>query len=212
MSCLPSSRSSAAWAHVLALLILLCSVAAFGQFSTSTSAVNFGSVPVGSTSSVPIAVTNTSKSNIAITQVAVSGSPFSFTGPTLPLPLAPQQTANVYIAFTPQVAGAASGSATNTVSGFNGRWQKQHMWSFTVSFSGTGLAGGYLTPSPASLNFGSIAVGSSQTQSVTLTNTGGSSVGITQAAVSGIGFTMSGFSPQILAVGQSMTVSIGFSA
>ena len=214
MSCLPSSRSSAAWTHVLAGLILLCSVAAFGQFSTSTStsAVSFGSVRVGSTSSVPIPVANTSKSSLTISQVSVSGSQFSFTGPSLPVTLAPQQTANVYITFSPQAAGAASGSATIVESNFVSKWQKPHTSSVTVSLSGTGVSGGYLTPSPASLNFGSIAVGSSQTQSVTVTNTGGSSVGITQAAVSGTGFTMSGFSPQILAVGQSLTVSIGFSA
>jgi Abnormal spindle-like microcephaly-assoc'd, ASPM-SPD-2-Hydin len=84
--------------------------------------------------------------------------------------------------------------------------------SLSVALSGTGVSGGYLTPSPASLNFGSIPVGSSQTQSVTVTNSGGSSVGITQAAVSGSGFTMSGFSPQTLAVGQSLTLSVGFTA
>ena len=212
MNCLPSSRSSAAWTHVLAGLILLCSVAAFGQFSTSTSAVSFGSVQVGSTSSVPIPVVNTSKSSLSLTQVSVSGSVFRFTGPTLPVTLAPQQTANVYITFSPQAAGATSGSATITASSFVGKWQKPHTSSVAVSLSGTGVSGGYLTPSPTSLNFGSIAVGSKQTQSLTVTNSGGSSVGITQAAISGNGFTMSGFSPQVLAVGQSMSVSIGFSA
>ena len=149
---------------------------------------------------------------MSVTQVTVSGSVFGFSGPTLPITLAPQQTANVYVTFSPQTAGAATGSASITESGFNGRGQKQHVANVTVSLSGTGVAGGYLTPSPASLNFGSISVGSSKTQSVTVTNTGGSSVGITQAAVSGTGFTMSGFSAQVLGAGQSLTLNVGFSA
>ena len=214
MNCLLQSRRSATWAPALVGLLALCSVAAFGQFatSTSTSTVNFGSVQVGSMNSVPFPVTNTSRSNLTITQVTVSGSEFSFAGPNLPITLAPQQSANVYVTFFPQTAGAASGSATILESGFNGRWQKQHTGSLTVSLSGTGVSGGYLTPSPSSLNFGNIPVGSKQAQSVTVTNSGGSSVGITQAAVSGNGFTMSGFSPQTLAVGQSITLSVGFTA
>ena len=212
MTCLLQSRRSATWAPVLVGLLVLCSVAAFGQFATPTSSVNFGSVQVGSMTSVPFPVSNTTKSSLTITQVTVSGSGFSFAGPNLPITLAPQQSANLYVTFFPQAAGAASGSATILGSGFNGRWQKQHTGSLTVSLSGTGVSGGYLTPSPASLNFGSIPVGSSQTQSVTVTNSGGSSVGVTQAAVSGNGFSMSGFSPQTLAVGQSMTLSVGFTA
>ena len=212
MNCLLQSRRSATWAPALVGLLALCSVAAFGQFATSTSTVNFGSVQVGSMNSVPFPVTNTSRSNLTITQMTVSGSEFSFAGPNLPITLAPQQSANVYVTFFPQTAGAASGSATILESGFNGRWQKQHTGSLTVSLSGTGVSGGYLTPSPSSLNFGNIPVGSKQAQSVTVTNSGGSSVGITQAAVSGNGFTMSGFSPQTLAVGQSITLSVGFTA
>ncbi len=212
MSCLLKSRRSATWTTVLVALLGLCSIAAFGQLAVPTSIVNFGSVQVGSMSSVPIPVSNTSRSSLTITQVTVSGSEFSFAGPNLPITLAPQQSANVYVTFFPQTAGAASGSAIIMDSGFYGRWEKHHTGSRTVSLSGTGVSGGYLTPSPASLNFGSIPVGSKQTQSVTVTNSGGSSVGITQAAVSGNGFTMSGFSPQTLAVGQSITLSVGFTA
>ena len=210
MSNLLMSRRSAAWTPVLVGLLVLCSVAAFGQFAASTSTVNFGNVQVGSMSSVPIPVSNTSRSNLTITQVTVSGNQFSFAGPNLPITLAPQQSANVYVTFFPQTAGSASGSMAITDLGVNGRGQKQHVGSSTISLSGTGVSGGYLTPSPASLNFGNIPVGSIQTQSVTVTNSGGSSVGISQASVSGNVFTLSGFSPQTLAVGQSMSFGIGF--
>ena len=212
MSCLLKSRRSATWTPVVVALFAFCSVAAFGQFSTPTSTVNFGSVQAGSMSSVPFPVTNTSRSNLTITQVTVSGSGFSFAGPNLPITLAPRQSANLYVTFFPQTAGASSGSATIMDSGSYGRWEKQHTGSLSVSLSGTGVSGGYLTPSPASVNFGNIPVGSKQTQSVSVTNSGGSSVGITQAAVSGNGFTMSGFTPQTLAAGQSITLSIGFTA
>jgi hypothetical protein len=211
MNKLLMSRRGVAWAPVLVGFLLLYSVAAFGQLS-STSTVNFGSIQVGSMSSVPIPVSNTGRSNLTITQVTVSGGEFSFAGPNLPITLAPQQSANLYVTFSPKAAGSASGTATVNDSSSYGRWEKQHGGNSMISLSGTGVSGGYLTPSPASLNFGSISLGSSQTQSVTVTNSGGSSVTLSQAAVNGNGFSVSGFSPQTLAAGQSITMSIGFTA
>jgi len=118
--------------------------------------------------------------------------------------LAAGQSLTLSVGFTANSTGAASGALSLSSNATDS--------SLSVALSGTGASSGYLTPSPASLNFGSLAVGSSKTQSVTVTNTGGSSVGITQAAVSGTGFTMSGFSPQTLAAGQSLTLSVGFTA
>ena len=51
-----------------------------------------------------------------------------------------------------------------------------------------------LDVAPSSINFGNVAVGSSSTQSVTLTGTGTASTTISQAIVSGAGFSISGLS------------------
>ena len=70
---------------------------------------------------------------------------------------------------------------------------------------------GTLTVSPPNINFLSVPVGRSQTQSVTLANPGGPKVTITQATLSGTGFTLGGLSyPLTLTGGQSVTCTITF--
>jgi Cep192 domain 4/Abnormal spindle-like microcephaly-assoc'd, ASPM-SPD-2-Hydin/HYDIN/CFA65/VesB-like, Ig-like domain len=72
-------------------------------------------------------------------------------------------------------------------------------------------ASGQLTVNPSSISFGNVTVGSSQTQSVTLANSGGSDLTITQATLSGTGFTLSGLSyPVTLAGGQSVSCNLTF--
>ena len=68
-----------------------------------------------------------------------------------------------------------------------------------------------LTASPSSLSFGSIQLGSSQIQYETLTNSGNSTVTISQATVTGAGFGWSGLAlPLSLNKGQSVTFSALF--
>ena len=70
---------------------------------------------------------------------------------------------------------------------------------------------GQITPNPSTLNFGPISVGTSQSQPVTLTNSGGSKATITQVTLSGTGFTFSGLNyPVTLAGGQSVTGQVTF--
>jgi Abnormal spindle-like microcephaly-assoc'd, ASPM-SPD-2-Hydin len=81
-----------------------------------------------------------------------------------------------------------------------------------VPISGTGVASILqLSASPASLSFGSLTTGTSATQSVTISNTGNSSVSISQVSASGAGFSTSGIAlPLSLAAGQSTSFSVSF--
>lgn len=73
------------------------------------------------------------------------------------------------------------------------------------------LGSGVLSASATTLSFGSVATGSTAVQSVSVTNTGTGAVDITQATISGSGFTvMSGNGAATLAVGQSATVQVQF--
>jgi len=73
------------------------------------------------------------------------------------------------------------------------------------------VGSGVLSPASSSLSFGNVAVGSSATQSVIVTNTGTASVNVSQAIVSGSGFVvLSGNSPATVGVGQSITVQVQF--
>jgi hypothetical protein len=70
---------------------------------------------------------------------------------------------------------------------------------------------GRLSPSASSLSFGNVNVGGSSTQPVTLTNTGGSNVSISNVTISGAGFTVNGISTGlILSPGTSVTMNVIF--
>lgn len=70
---------------------------------------------------------------------------------------------------------------------------------------------GNLSATPSSVKFGNVRVGSTSTQLVTLTDTGTASVNISQAAISGSGFSISGLTlPLTLAPNQSITFSAIF--
>lgn len=70
---------------------------------------------------------------------------------------------------------------------------------------------GSLTALPASVSFGNVQVGTSQSSTDTLSNTGGSSLTITQSTISGAGFSTTGLTlPLTLSVGQSVTFDVVF--
>jgi hypothetical protein len=215
MSCLGSPQRPACWILVLSSL-LLTSVAATAQMSLSVSNVTFGSVQVGSSVITPVAVTNTGKQTVTISQATVSGTGFSFAGPNLPITVAPQQTTSLSVAFAPQTAGSVTGSLNASYWASWGGNKTAHSSSVTVALSGTGYSitaatsPGYLT-APSSMNLGSVTVGSSQTQALTVSNSGGSSLTISGATASGTGFSVSGLTfPYTLAAGGSASLSVTF--
>ncbi|MGC1961774.1 MAG: choice-of-anchor D domain-containing protein, partial [Candidatus Sulfotelmatobacter sp.] len=146
---------------------------------------------------------NTGVTNLTITQAAVTGTGFSTTGLSLPLTLIPGQGVSFNVVFAPQSAGSASGTLALTNNGSSS--------TLNVALSGTAVAAGSLSATPTSLSFGSRQVGTSQTQTETLKNIGGDSLTISQATVSGAGFSYSGLSlPLTLAANQSTTFGVVF--
>jgi len=70
---------------------------------------------------------------------------------------------------------------------------------------------GQLTTSQGNISFGNVAIGRDQTQVLTLTNSGGSSLTVFQVTASGTGFTASGATfPLILTTGQSKALNVTF--
>jgi len=68
-----------------------------------------------------------------------------------------------------------------------------------------------IASSPSSVSFGNVQVGSKQTKYETLTNAGSSALTISQANVSGTGFSLSGLSlPMTLNKGQNVTFTVAF--
>jgi Abnormal spindle-like microcephaly-assoc'd, ASPM-SPD-2-Hydin len=83
-----------------------------------------------------------------------------------------------------------------------------------VSTGGSGTPGqqlGTLSLSATSLSFGTVTIGSNQSLSETLSNTGDSSVTISQVAIDGTGFTLSGIdTPLTLASGDRTSFTVKF--
>ena len=209
MSCLGSPLRLA---YCIFLVFFLFLISATAQMALSVQSVNVGNVQVGSTLIVPVGVSNNGRSSVTIFQVTTSGPGFSFAGPSLPITLAPEQRTILSVSFTPQTAGTSNGSIVVSCLAYWGGHNAGHSGTMTAALSGTGTGGpGYLS-APSSMNLGSIPVGSSQTQALTVTNTGGSSLMISAATVGGSGFIVSGMSlPYNLAAGASANLSVTFS-
>jgi Abnormal spindle-like microcephaly-assoc'd, ASPM-SPD-2-Hydin len=198
----------------LLIFILLLAVGAFGQLTVTPSTVSFGNVPVGNGASQSVAIDNSSGLSLILSQASITGAGFSLSGLALPVTLLPGQSRSVTVGFSPQLAGTATGSISLAYgSVIRGHYKRTRNASaqMTVPLSGTGTSSGFLVANPGSLSFGSLLVGNSQTQSITLTNSGGTSVTVSQATTQGSGFSVSGLSlPLTLGAGQSQTFNVTF--
>ena len=172
-----------------------------GQLTATSTSISFGSVQIGSSQTLSETLTNTGGSNVTISQAAAIGAGFSISSMNLPVTLTPGQSATFNVTFAPQSGGSASGNVSIASNASNA--------TLTIPVSGTAVTPGALTASPASLSFGTLLVGNSAAQSETLTNSGGSSVTISQAQVTGSAFSITGLNlPLTLIAGQSFTFGI----
>jgi len=174
-----------------------------GVLTPSPASFNFGSVQLGDTKTLPESVANTGSTSLTVSQVSVTGAGFSISGVNLPLTVDPGQRTSFSVSFDPTAAGSSSGNIAFTIAGETAK--------VNVGLSGDGVTPGTLTANPASFNFGNVQVGSHQSQWENLKNTGGSNLTISQANVSGTGFSISGFAPPVtLTPGQIYTFSVIF--
>ena len=191
-----------------------------GQLALNPGSLSFGNVSVGGTQSGSVAVSNSGGTNVTITQATLSGAGFTMNNLALPLTLAPGTTASVTVTFAPPTSGGYSGSISFATSAAqsNARkeWQKVADQSgldsqVALPLSGTGVTPGVLSPNLSSLSFGNIQVGTGSNLAESLTNMGGSPLTITQASVTGAGFSMSGLSlPLTLNANQSTSFTVTF--
>jgi hypothetical protein len=193
------------------LLLTSTAFAGSGQITPNPSTVNFGSVAVGTAKTQAIILTNSGGTKVSITQTSVSGTGFTISGLTYPLTLAGGQSVTGKVTFTPQSSGTDSSMASISYSALTGKGHNlSPSGTVTLPLSGTGMMSGQLTPSPSSLAFGNVQVGSSQTMTETLTNSEASSVTISAASATA-GFTAGGLSlPVTVSSGQSVSFSITF--
>ena len=174
-----------------------------GELTVAPTSVSFGIVEVGNNQSKPATMTNSGGSSLTVSKVTATGAGFSVSGVSLPLTLASGQSQGFTVVFTPASAGTITGNLAIANTGSTP--------TVNVALSGGSQTVGAVTPSSPSLNFGSILVGSKQTLTETLNNTGGSALTVTQVTPTGTGFAVSGLTlPLNLPAGEGQSFSVTF--
>lgn len=170
--------------------------------SVTPGSLSFGSVGTGKSATQTIQLTNSGSASLTVSQVAATGTGFSVGGITLPLAIAPGQSASFSAQYAPQAVGNATGSVSIVSNAPNSP--------ATVTLSGSGVQAG-LSLTPSTATFGTVVTGNTNSQTIQLTNSGTASLTVSQATVTGSGFSLSGLNlPLTLAAGQSLTFNIQY--
>ena len=164
--------------------------------------LSFGNVAAASSKTLSQTLTNSGGSAVTISQIAASGTGFSFTGINPPVTLSAGQSFTFNVTFTPAAAGSVSGSLSVASDASNPN--------LAIPLSATGTAAGQLSLAPTSLSFGNVTVGASLGKSGTLTATG-ASVTVSSASLNSPEFALSGISlPLTIAAGNSAPFTVTF--
>jgi hypothetical protein len=173
-----------------------------GQLAGSPGSLSFGSVQVGNNQTLTAAITNTGGSSVTLSQATATGSGFNLSGLNLPMTLAAGESVTFSVMFTPLSGGAATGAVSVNSSAVNS--------TLMMGLAGSGMAQGQLAVTPGSTDFGSVIVGTSKSQTGTLTASG-ASVAISSASMSSAEFSLSGITlPLTIAAGQSVPFTLTF--
>ena len=171
--------------------------------SVTPASANFGNVTVKTDATQTVKLSNTGTADLKISAAKLTGSGFSMSGLMTPVIIPAGVSKNFTIAFKPTAAGAATGNISIASNDSDSP--------LTVSMTGTGVASTLkLAANVANVSFGNVAVGTTETQEVKLTNSGNADVEISSASASGTGFHSSGGSNVNLAPKQSVNVTVSF--
>ncbi len=174
------------------------------QLALTSGVVDFGSVPVGSSNSQSISITNQGNASVTVSQINISGSGFTITSKTLPLSLASGQSVTTTAQFSPSSVGSASGQISFMSDASNSPT------SASLKGMGVSAAGAQLSATPSSLIFGNVVVGSTSSLSGTVTASQGT-VTVSAATATGSSYSLHGLSfPLTLAAKQSAAFSVDF--
>jgi hypothetical protein len=181
--------------------------------SVNPGSINFGGQNTGTTSGgTAVTLQNTGTNVLSLTAISIGGTNASNFGQSNNCPvgstLAVGAQCTVTVTFTPSAIGARSGTLSFTD---NAAGSPQ-----SVSLSGTGTTPG-ATLTPASLTYGSQAVGtSSTTQALTVTSTGTGPLTINSITITGTNpgdYSQSNncpISPSTLAAAATCTINVTF--
>jgi hypothetical protein len=208
-------RRSSVWVKVYSFL-LICLIASAsngcgsgvvtastGVLRFTSEVVNFGDVPVGDAQNSDVGILNAGSTPVLISALDVAGQTFSTSGQHDAISIPAGGTHSLRLSFAPTSSTDFSGQLTlmsaaaepMAMIGMHGRGGK------------TGVA--QLAASSSSMDFGTVIVGSTKVQPLTLTATGTSPVTISSAALNGTDFSLVGAqTPLTLSPGQAVTLQV----
>jgi hypothetical protein len=173
-----------------------------GWLKANPTSLSFGSVPVGSSKAESITLTNTVGVGLRISQVSAYGTGFSYRGLTTPLSLSPGGSYTFKAVFTPKSSSAVSGHISVLSNAPNP--------TLTIPLSGNGTSGAHISLGTATLNFGSVVVGTTKSLGASL-SASGAKVTVTGATTNSPEFGLSGLKfPFTIPAGQRVSFSIKF--
>ncbi len=169
----------------------------------SSSALNFGSVELGKSASLPLGVTNTGSVPIVFQRLS-STLDYSVSGTCPPAgqALSAQSSCALQVTFAPSAMGARSGSLSFVTSAST--------YPLLVTLAGLGT-GPTLEATPSSVDFGTIGLGATASQTLTITNNGTAPAAALQSMISGDFKVISPCSQPTLQVGAQCAVTLTFS-
>lgn len=193
-------------------LIILATLAVAGSpmaeaatqpLACSPSTLGFGAIPVGSSEAQLVVLTNQGQTSATVSAISVSSSDFTVSGLNLPVTLAAGEKIGLTVTFTPTTTGRSDETVTFTSGSSNPSLQ--------LVVGGSGLKSEAVTAAPSSLSFGQVAVGSTATLSVVLTNVRQWSRTLSAIQAMGSAFSVSAPTlPVVMTPGQTVKLSITF--
>ncbi|GAC1626832.1 MAG: hypothetical protein PVS2B2_03220 [Candidatus Acidiferrum sp.] len=169
----------------------------------STNSLAFGNVLVDKSAYHSLTLTNSGNSAVRISQISTPGTAYKASGLLLPFTLAAGQHVGLGITFTPTTTGSFTGyievfsNATNSPA--------------KIYVFGTGVQP-KIAVVPSSINFGSVPLGVTNTQTLTVSNPGSATLSVSQVSAKGSGYSVSGLTlPLNIAPKSSAAFTVRFS-
>ena len=169
-----------------ALRISLRGTGARPGLNVSPGSLNFSNVPVGQSKTENLTLTNSGTGNVAVNPATTSGgASFTVSGLSAPANLAPGKTLLIAVKFAPTGPGAVTGAVSISSDTANSP--------AAISLSGMGSQA-LVSASASSVSFGKVVVGNTNSQPITLRNSGNATLTFSQMAASGDGVGLTGLS------------------
>ncbi len=176
----------------------------------SPNALAFGTVTVSSSASLVAQVQNTGTATLTVSAISLcSGTSAAFSwSPAAPFSVAPGGAATLTVTYSPLSAGTDTGCLALESNDLTNP-------SVQLTVSGTGVAPGapVIALDPASLDFGSVVVGSSVTRTSLVRNNGTVDLAVTSIALctgTSSAFSFAPQAPLTIAPGQSQALTVTY--